>query len=444
MALVYFLVISFFGLNLNKVVETAGPWVSLAAMVLIPSIVNLFWDTSNWFPYIIGLVGAVGLVVLCLLASGAKALAENLGIDVLNQAREKLQVKAMNKAIGNVRKCRNNKELLMRQTEKTLSLYCDAYDIRPKVSGKIGMVNAIVELNKESRKKKADDSESKVSKRSKKTEYKGSTITFKDIAGLEDAKKAFREKVILPFEHPELFKKYGKKAGGGILLYGLPGTGKTRFAEACANEADALFIPSKCSDIKSKWYGESEQQVKQIFEKAKKSKTGKAIIFFDEFEAIGAKREENANSGNNDLVPEILAEMQGIGSSSSDCTIVVLAATNKPWAIDSAFLRPGRFDQKIYMPLPDFEARKKLFALKLNNVPAKDLDLDVMAKMTEGYNGADITEFVERLKMNAINMSLESGKEKLITREDVNEVAKLIKSSVNTEDIERLEKFEGN
>lgn len=136
--------------------------------------------------------------------------------------------------------------------------------------------------------------------------------------------------------------------------------------------------------------------------------------------------------------------MQGIGSSSSDCTIVVLAATNKPWAIDSAFLRPGRFDQKIYMPLPDFEARKKLFALKLNNVPAKDLDLDVMAKMTEGYNGADITEFVERLKMNAINMSLESGKEKLITREDVNEVAKLIKSSVDTEDMERLEKFEGN
>ena len=444
LALVYFLVISFFDLNLNKVIETAGPWVSLAAMVLIPSIVNLFWDTSNWFPYIIGLVGAVGLVVLCLLASGAKALAENLGIDVLNQAREKLQVKAMDKAIGNVRKCRNNKELLMRQTEKTLSLYCDSNDIRPKVSGKIGMVNAIVEFNKESRKKKADDSESKVSKRSKKTEYKGSTITFKDIAGLEDAKKAFREKVILPFEHPELFKKYGKKAGGGILLYGLPGTGKTRFAEACANEADALFIPSKCSDIKSKWYGESEQKVKQIFGKAKKSKTGKAIIFFDEFEAIGAMREENANSGNNDLVPEILAEMQGIGSSSSDCTIVVLAATNKPWAIDSAFLRPGRFDQKIYIPLPDLEARKKLFELKLNNVPAKDLDLDVLAKMTEGYNGADITEFVERLKMNAINMSLESGKEKLITREDVNEVAKLIKSSVNTEDIERLEKFEGN
>jgi len=183
-----------------------------------------------------------------------------------------------------------------------------------------------------------------------------SKIRFSDIAGLEEAKEAFREKVILPFEHRELFEKYGKKIGGGILLYGLPGTGKTMFAEACSNELNALFIPVKCSDIKSKWYGESEDNVKKIFAKARKAE--RAIIFFDEFEAIGAKRTDNADNGNNDLVPQILAEMQGVGNSNSKAVIMVIAATNKPWAIDSAFLRPGRFDEKIYIPLPDFEARK--------------------------------------------------------------------------------------
>ena len=105
-------------------------------------------------------------------------------------------------------------------------------------------------------------------------------ITFDDIAGLETAKTAFKEKVVMPMKHKELYEKFGKKVGGGILLYGLPGTGKTMFAEAASNELDALFIPVKCSDIKSKWYGESEQKVKEIFNKARKAKN--AIIFFDE------------------------------------------------------------------------------------------------------------------------------------------------------------------
>lgn len=190
-------------------------------------------------------------------------------------------------------------------------------------------------------------------------------ITFNDIAGLEEAKKAFNEKVIMPYKHKKLFEKFGKKIGGGILLYGLPGTGKTMFAEAASNELDALFIPVKCSDIKSKWYGESEQKVKQIFNRARKAK--KAIIFFDEFEAIGAKRTDNSENGNNDLVPQILAEMQGVGSSSDDTMILVIAATNKPWSIDSAFMRPGRFDEKIYIPLPDFEARKKSLKFSYQN-----------------------------------------------------------------------------
>ena len=282
----------------------------------------------------------------------------------------------------------------------------------------------------------------KKSKNTKATnKNKVSKISFDDIAGLEVAKKAFKEKVVMPFLHPEIFQKFGKKAGGGILLYGLPGTGKTMFAEAAANEIDALFISIKCSDIKSKWYGESEKKVKEIFAKARKAE--KAIIFFDEFEAIGSKRTDSDNNGNNDLVPQILAEMQGVGTSSNKSVIIVIAATNKPWAIDSAFMRPGRFDEKIYIPLPDFEARKKLFELQLSKLPiSDDLDFDYLSKISDGFNGADVKEMCEKLKMSAINKSLDSGAEQKIGMDDVRLIEKSIKSSVSNEDIERLEEFE--
>lgn len=268
-------------------------------------------------------------------------------------------------------------------------------------------------------------------------------ITFNDIAGLEEAKKAFNEKVIMPYKHKELFEKFGKKIGGGILLYGLPGTGKTMFAEAASNELDALFIPVKCSDIKSKWYGESEQKVKQIFNRARKAK--KAIIFFDEFEAIGAKRTDNSENGNNDLVPQILAEMQGVGSSSDDTMILVIAATNKPWSIDSAFMRPGRFDEKIYIPLPDFEARKKIFEIQLSKLPHEDnFDYELLAKLTEGCNGADVKEVCEKLKMSAINDSITIGIEQTIGMDDIEKIKNCIKSSVKQDEIEKLYNFQKN
>ena len=243
-------------------------------------------------------------------------------------------------------------------------------------------------------------------------------------------------------KHPELYEKYNKKVGGGILLYGLPGTGKTMFAEACANELDALFIPQKCSDIKSKWYGESEQNIKKIFDKARKA--DRAIIFFDEFEAIGAKRNDYSNDGNNDLVPEILAEMQGVKTSNSEAAIMVIAATNKPWSIDSAFLRPGRFDEKIYIPLPDYDARKVMFKIKLKKIPVHNIDYDYLAKITEGFNGADINEFVEKLKQLAINKTIATNEEHTINMDDVKEIQQNIKSSVSKEDIDAILEFQEN
>lgn len=175
---------------------------------------------------------------------------------------------------------------------------------------------------------------------------------------MEEAKIAFKEKVVYAFEHKDLYEKYGKKVGGGLLLYGLPGTGKTMFAEAASNETDFFIYSNKMFGYQIKVVWRSEANVKKIFEKARKAK--RAIIFFDEFEAIGAKRTDDGENGNNDLVPQILAEMQGVGSSNSSSVIMVIAATNKPWAIDSAFLRPGRFDEKIYIPIARLDCSKKI------------------------------------------------------------------------------------
>ena len=309
-----------------------------------------------------------------------------------------------------------------------------------KIQKKVQKVIKKTKTKKEETKEEGEEPSDKEPNSSKSKTPK-TKITFNDIAGLEEAKEAFREKVILPFEHPEIYEKFGKKAGGGILLYGLPGTGKTMFAEAASNEVNANFIPIKCSDIKSKWYGESEQKVKTIFSRAKRSK--RAIIFFDEFEAIGSKRTEDSGDGNNSLVPQILAEMQGVGTSNTESTIVVIAATNKPWSIDSAFMRPGRFDEKIYIPLPDEAARKKLFEIQLSKLPvADDLDYDYLVKITEGFNGADIKEVCEKLKMSAIKDSLEKGEEQTIGMDDVKKIEGIIRTSVSKDDVERLKEFE--
>ena len=322
----------------------------------------------------------------------------------------------------------------------TIGIYLSAKKIQDFVRKKKGNDSEEDEESKEDNSNVEDENNQQVKKQIK--TFK-SNISFDDIAGLESAKQAFKEKVILPFEHPELYEKFGKKAGGGILLYGPPGTGKTMFAEATSNELNATFIPVKCSDIKSKWYGESEQNIKNIFAKARRSK--RSIIFFDEFEAIGAKRTDNSENGNNDLVPEILALMQGVGTSNSKNTILIIAATNKPWAIDSAFMRPGRFDNKILIPLPDYEARKYLFKRQLSKLPiADDLDFDYLAKITDGFNGADIKEVCEELKMSAINDSINKGIEQTIGMDDVKKIEKTIKSSVQLEDIVKLEEFESS
>ncbi|MCL2176875.1 MAG: AAA family ATPase [Firmicutes bacterium] len=226
------------------------------------------------------------------------------------------------------------------------------------------------------------------------------TVSLDDIAGLDDAKKALEEKAILPMQHRELFKKYEKNRGGGILLFGLPGTGKTMFAQAVATELDAKFFPIKCSDIESKWVGESEKNIRRLFENARRY--DKSVIFFDEFDTIGKKRSEKKYDN---TVQEILANMQGVENYENQP--LVLAATNAPWLLDSALLRPGRFSDKIYIPLPDKKARlfmlnKHLKSVKLDT----QIKLDKLADQLDGYSGADIVEICEKVKMLAIRKEI--------------------------------------
>ncbi len=416
------------------------------AFILLPTVIISLWGTisSNWVPVLIVVGGTVAVVLVGLLAHLIKFIIEEAsfgggGSYAFNNSisGNNDETDAFDPSFENVEDYINDEEKLMLFPISDLKDYCRDNEIKGFSNlNKYGLVHLIMSGQNET-----DGTASKPKAVKKSESSNKGKITFDSIAGLDMAKEAFKEKVILPFEHPELFEKFGKKAGGGILLYGLPGTGKTMFAEAASNELNALFISIKCSDIKSKWYGESEQNIKNVFAKARKAE--RAIIFFDEFEAIGAKRTDDGNNGNNDLVPEILAEMQGVGASKIKSTIMVIAATNKPWAIDSAFMRPGRFDEKIYIPLPDEIARKKLFELQLSKLPtAEDLDFDYLARITEGFNGADIKEFCEKLKMSAIKDSLAKGEEQTIGMDDVQRVEGSIKSSVSQEDIAQLKAFE--
>lgn len=416
-------------------------WVAFC--ILIPLIGGGIWGIvgSYWVPILIVLGGIIAFVLIALIAHLVKFIIESIADNIsfgmgggryYEDADESEEF--FDTDVEDIADYIDDRDKLMLFKMEQLKEYCRENGIKGYSSLNKSELVDLIASNSNNENTQTTDK-----KTTKHTSQKSSTITFDDIAGLEEAKIAFKEKVVYAFEHKDLYEKYGKQVGGGLLLYGLPGTGKTMFAEAASNETDSLFIPIKCSDIKSKWYGESEANVKKIFEKARKAK--RAIIFFDEFEAIGAKRTDDGENGNNDLVPQILAEMQGVGSSNSSSVIMVIAATNKPWAIDSAFLRPGRFDEKIYIPLPDLIARKKLFELKLKEVPQENLDFDYLAEITEGFNGADIGAFCDKLKMLAISKSIETNAECPITMADVRHIQEIIKSSVSSEDVERLLEF---
>jgi transitional endoplasmic reticulum ATPase len=227
-------------------------------------------------------------------------------------------------------------------------------------------------------------------------------VTWEDIGDLEEVKEKIREIVELPLKHPELFDRLGIEPPKGILLYGPPGVGKTLLAKALANETGAYFIAINGPEIMSKYYGESEQRLRQIFDEARKN--APAIIFIDEIDAIAPKREEVVGEVEKRVVAQLLSLMDGLEERGR---VVVIGATNRPDALDPALRRPGRFDREIEVPPPDKRARREILSVHTRNVPlAGDVDLDKLAEMTYGYTGADLAALVKEAAMNALRRFL--------------------------------------
>ncbi|MGB5925589.1 MAG: ATP-binding protein [Dehalococcoidia bacterium] len=214
-------------------------------------------------------------------------------------------------------------------------------------------------------------------------------VRFVDIAGLETVKENIKEAIVYPFKYPEEYKYFGVKPGGGILLYGPPGCGKTMLAAAAAAECDAVFISLKVSDIKDKYVGESEKNIKEVFDIARSY--DKAILFFDEIDSLAGERSATREGHERSLVSELLAQMNGLEAQDTVRRYLFLAATNRPWDTDLAFRRPPRVDMLVFVPHPDSEARKRILELNLKGKPLSvSVNLEDLARRTEGYASAEI------------------------------------------------------
>ncbi|PLC67444.1 AAA family ATPase [Vulcanisaeta sp. EB80] len=252
------------------------------------------------------------------------------------------------------------------------------------------------------------------------TELAMPRVTWEDIGDLEEAKRKIRELIELPLRHPEIFKHLGIEPPKGVLLIGPPGTGKTLLAKAVASEANAYFVSINGPEIMSKYYGESEAKLREIFEEAKKN--APAIIFIDEIDAIAPKREEVTGEVEKRVVAQLLTLMDGLQERGQ---VIIIGATNRPEAVDPALRRPGRFDREIYIGMPDKNARKEILQVHTRSVPlcteedVKEricdpndiVNIDDIAEMTHGYTGADIAALVKEAAMIRLREAIEVKKE---------------------------------
>jgi len=227
-------------------------------------------------------------------------------------------------------------------------------------------------------------------------------ITWKDIGGLENVKRELQETVQYPVEHPEKFEKFGMQPSKGVLFYGPPGCGKTLLAKAIANECQANFVSIKGPELLTMWFGESENNVREVFDKARQASP--CVLFFDELDSIARARGGGSGDAGDRVINQILTEIDGVGVRKN---VFVIGATNRPDILDPAIMRPGRLDQLVYIPLPDRKSRIQIFKATLRKSPlAKEVDLEVLAKATNGFSGADITEICQRACKFAIRESI--------------------------------------
>lgn len=250
-------------------------------------------------------------------------------------------------------------------------------------------------------------------------------IRFDDIAGLEDLKRTLRLQIIEPFLRPGLFAKFKKRAGGGVLLYGPPGCGKTMIARAVATECSAEFLSVGISDVLNLYIGESERNLKAMFDKARHSRP--CVLFFDEIDALGFARSKARSEHTRQIVNEFLAQLDGFGSDNQD--VLILAATNMPWDVDSALKRPGRFSRQVFVPPPDEAARARIVELKLSGVPHDAIDSRAIAAMTHHFSGADIEGLVELAKDYVLEEHLAQNVERGIQQQDLQKAARAANAS---------------
>ncbi len=258
-------------------------------------------------------------------------------------------------------------------------------------------------------------------------------VKWEDIGGLEEVKQQLKEMIEWPLKHPESFERLGITPPKGILLYGPPGCGKTLLAKAVANESGANFISVKGPELLSKWFGESEKKIRELFKRAKQ--VSPCIIFFDEIDALAPRRGLGMHEATERIVSQLLTEMSGIEEMKN---VVIIAATNRPDLIDPALLRPGRIDRFVLVPAPDEKGRLEILKVHTKNMPLKNVDLKELAKRTEGFSGADLEALCREAAMNALR---ENMKAKEVTKKHFEEAFKKITPSIDQKMVKYYEKF---
>ena len=250
-------------------------------------------------------------------------------------------------------------------------------------------------------------------------------VNFNDVGGMQKVKDEISLKIIQPLNNPELYKAFGKKAGGGILLYGPPGCGKTFIARATAGEINAKFISVGLHDILDMWIGNSEKNLHEIFEMARRN--APCVLFFDEVDAMGASRNDMKHSAMRHVINQFLAEMDGVNNNNDG--VLILAATNAPWSVDGAFRRPGRFDRVIFVAPPDEPARADILNAMLKEKPAAGVDAGKVAKNTNNFSGADLKAVVDIAVESKLTESMRLGKLQPLETKDLLAAAKQHKAT---------------
>ncbi|EMK6943007.1 ATP-binding protein [Vibrio cholerae] len=242
-------------------------------------------------------------------------------------------------------------------------------------------------------------------------------VDFSHVGGLDELKQQARMKIIEPFKNPALFKRFNKSAGGGLLLYGPPGCGKTYFARAIAGECHAAFFNVSIDDILDMYLGNSEKNIQALFATARAHKP--AVIFIDEIDALGRKRELLRHTSLTTTINHFLAELDGVESDNEN--LLVIGATNAPWDVDSAFRRPGRFDLTLFVSPPDATAREYILRRLLADLPIEPLDYKELAELSHGFSGADLKGWVDAVSEQVIEQILRTGQDGTITMDVLRE-----------------------